>query len=203
VIHETHWERLTALSPDDVCRQTGAQYDPATGCYTLPLLERHVLVDPAQRTVRWRDERHQADREPGHDVTLVAVVYLIEAKEMRPAGEWVTAESLPAGIFFFRGLHAIPTAKVAGMFGQDQDGFLAAGGRLGGKPVEWGDACVQVQVLPRIAVRLVLWLGDEEFSGRVTMLFDRLVDEQLPLDVLLTMAQYVTSALLRTGDGGP
>ena len=201
MIHETHWERLASLAPDDVCHRTGAQYDPASGCYALPLLERHVLVDPAGRTVRWRDERHQADREPGHDVTLVVVVHLIEVREMPPAGEWVTAESLRTGVFFFRGLHAIPTAKVADRFGHDRDGFLRAGSKLGGKPVGWGDACVQIQVLPRIAVRLVLWLGDEEVPTRVTMLFDRLVDEHLPLDVLYTMARHVARALLQAADG--
>ena len=198
MIHEAHWERLASLAPDDVCRRTGAQYEPASGCYTLPLLDRHVQVNPAERSVRWHDEHNQADRGSGYNVTLLIVVYLIEAKEMRPAGEWVTAESLPAGTFFFRGPHAMPTAEVAGRFGHDRDGFLRAGSKLGGKLVEWGDACVQIHVLPRIAVRLVLWLGDEEFPARATMLFDRLVDEHMPLDVLHIMAQHVTSALLRT-----
>ena len=202
MVHEAHWERLASLVPDDVCRRSDARYDPASLRYTLQLLNRRVQVDTAGRTVRWRDECRQEDREPGYDVALIAVVYLIEAKEIRPAGEWVTAESLRAGAFFFRGPHAVPTAEVAGRFGHDPDAFRRAGNRLGGKPVEWGDACIQVQVLPRIAVRLVLWLGDEEFPARVTMLFDRLVDDHLPLDVLHGMTRHVTSSLLQTADNG-
>lgn len=199
--HPAHWERLASLPQDDVCRRTGAQYDPATGYYTLPLLDRHVRVDPAGRSIRWCDEQHQAERGPGQNVALVAAVYLNEAKDMPPAEEWVTAESLPSGSFFFRGPHTLPTAQIAGRFGHDRDGFLMAGTKLGGKPVKWGDACVQVQVLPRIAVRLVLWLGDEEFPARVTMLFDRLVDQHIPLDVLFSMVQHLTSAILRAADG--
>lgn len=199
MIDETHWERLASLSPDDVCRRAGARYDEAAGRYVLPLLDRHVLVDPAGRTVRWRDEHHQAERAPGYEVALVSVVYLIEAKEMRPAGEWVTPQSLPSGYFFFRGPHAVPTAELERTLGHDHEAFLAAGSRLGGKEVEVGDACVQLQALPRIAVRLVLWLGDEEFPSRVTFLFDRLADRHLPLDALYCVGRHVTSSLLRAG----
>lgn len=203
MIHEAHWERLASLAPDDVCRRSGARYDAGSGVYALQLLDRYVLIDPTGQSVRWCDESHQARRGPGYDVALVAAVYLIEAKQINPAGEWVTAETLRSGAFFFRGPHAIPTAEVAGGFGNDRDAFLMAGEKLGGISADWGDACVQLQVLPRVAVRIVLWLGDDEFSGRATMLFDSLVDEHLPLDVLHTMARYVTLALVRAADGGP
>ena len=203
MIHESHWERLASLAPDDVCRRSSAWYDAGSGVYTLPLLDRCVLIDPGGRAVRWREDSPLVSQGPGYDVALVAVVYLVEARQINPAGEWVTAESLRSGAFFFRGPHAIPTAEVAGRFGEDRDTFLIAGEKLGGVSADWGDACVQLQALPRVAVRLVLWLGDDEFPGRATMLFDSLVDEHLPLDVLHTMARYVTSSLVRAAGDGP
>lgn len=192
---------MASLPPEDVCRRSGAKYEAATGRYLLPLLDRQVVVDPTRHSVSWCDQRHESERGPGHDVTLLSVVYLIEAKEMHPAGEWVTPQSLPSGDFFFRGLHEIPTAELERRFGDDPEGFLEAGRRLGGKETEGGDACIQLQVLPRIAVRLVLWLGDEEFPSRVTFLFDKLADQHLPLDVLLCVGRYVTSSLLRVVGG--
>ena len=202
MIHEALWERLAALSPDDVCQRTGAEHDTSNGLYVLPLLNRHILVDPVGRNVRWSNERYQAERAPGFHEALFPTVYLIEAKEMRPAGQWVTAESLRAGTFFFRGPHIIPTDKVAHRFGRDREAFLTAGSRLGGMQVKEGDACIQLQVVPRIAVRLVLWLGDEEFPSKVTMLFDKLVDEHVPLDALHSMTHLVVSSLLQASDGG-
>jgi len=95
----------------------------------------------------------------------------------------------------------MPTAEVERRFGHDQEGFLAAGSRLGGEKVEAGDASVQLQALPRIPVQLVLWLGDEEFPSKITILLDRLVDQHLPLDVLYCVARHVTSSLLRAGLG--
>ena len=200
MIHEVLWERLASLAPADVIRRTGACHDFARGHYTLPLIDRHVRVDPASRTMEWHDRSHQAEGAPGYNAALATAVYLIEAKESAPAGEWVTAESLPSGAFFFRGPHTIPTAEPAHKFGHDPNAFLMAGTRLGGQSVEWGDACIEIPVLPRIAVRLVLWLGDGEFPARATMLFDSLVDEHMPLDALYCMARHLVSAFLRACD---
>ena len=202
MLHDSQWERLGSFAPDDVCRRAGVEYDGGAGCYLVPLLNRRVRVSPAARSVEWDDEGGEAGRPPGFMVALVAVVYLLEAKELPPAGEWVTGEMLPAGAFFFRGLHAIPTAEVARRF-EDEPGELpAAGGRLGGKVVDVGDACVELEALPRVPVRVVLWVGDDEFPSRATMLFDRLAGEHLPLDALLSLAEYVASALVAEGDVG-
>lgn len=202
MIHEAHWERLASLSPEDVCRRTGARYDSSNGYYVLPLLDRCVHVCPIKRTVQWGDKRQQAERAPGFHVVLFSTVYLIEAKEMNSSRQWVTGESLRAGDFFFRGPHVIPTDKVAQKLGHDRKAFLEASLRLGGEEIDRGDACVELQVVPRIPVRLVLWLGDEEFPPRVTMLFDRLADEHVPLDALHSMTHLVVALMLETGDKG-
>ena len=200
MIHESHWERLASLPPEDVCRRTGAGYDSSGEYYAMPLLDRCVHVSPVKRTVQWSDKNQQAEKAPGFHATLFSAVYLIEAKEINPSGQWVTCESLPAGAFFFRGPHLIPTDKVAQKLGHDRKAFLEAGLRLGGEEIERGDACVELRVVPRIPVRLVLWLGDEEFSPRVTMLFDQLADEQVPLDALHSMTHLVVNSMLEAGD---
>ena len=202
MIPDAHWERLASLEAADVSRRTGATYDPANGRYLLPLLDRHVVVDPAARSVRWHDEHRHEDDGPRPNAAFFSVAYLAEAGETRPAADWVTAESLRSGAFFFRGPHALPTTAVAERFDQDAHEFLKAGQKLGGRPVDWGDAGVEIQVVPRIAVRLVLWLGDEEFSSRVTMLFQRRTEEHIPVDLIFSMAQHVVSSLLRAAADG-
>ena len=199
MLHDSHWERLASLEPDDVCRRAGAQHDPVTGCYLVPLLNRRVRVDPAARSVAWDGDVGADERPPGFTVALVSVVYLVGAKEIRPSGEWVTGESLPAGTFFFRGPHAMPTEELALRYGKDREGLLAAGARLGGTVGDMGDACVELWGLPRVPLRVVLWEGDDEFPSRVTMLVDRTADSQLALDALLSLAQYVASTLVREG----
>ena len=199
LLHDSHWERLISLVPDDVCRRAGVQHDPATGCYLVPLLNRRVRVDPSARSVAWDEDPGADERPPGFTVALVSVVYLVGAKEIHPSGEWVTGESLPAGTFFFRGPHAMPTEELARRYGKDPEGLLVAGARLGGTAGDMGDACVELWGLPRVPLRVVLWEGDEEFPSRVTILVDRTADSQLALDALLSLAQYVASALVQEG----
>jgi len=191
MIHPAHWERLESLPSDDVCARSGATYDPASNAYTVPLLNERIRVSVADRTV-WR-----SDNVTSFNVALLSVVYLIEARSAPQSGEWTTPEALPAGSFFFRGPHAVPTSEVAQRFARDKDLFLEAGRRLGARAVEGGDACVEIQALPRIPMRLVLWLADDEFPAQVTVLFDRRVDQQLPMDVLHGLMRHVTSELVR------
>jgi len=202
VLHDSQWERLGSFAPDDVCRRADVEYDAEAGCYLVPLLNRRVRVNPAARSVEWGDGAAEGERPPGYNATLASVVYLLEAQEMYPAGEWVTGESLPAGAFFFRGAHAMPTAEMARRFGKDPAALLATGARLGGKPGDMGDACVELEALPRVAMRVVLWVGDDEFPSRAMMLFDRLVDAHLPLDALYCLVQHVASALVAEGAEG-
>lgn len=196
MIHPAHWERLASLPPNDVCVRSGATYDAASSLYTLPLLNGLVRISVPDRKV-WRLDIHPlSGKDASFHVALLSVVYLIEARSAPLAGEWTTPEALPAGAFFFRGPHAVPSAEVAERFAHDKDGFLDAGRRLGGREVEGGDACIELQTLPRIPMRLALWLADDEFPAQVTMLFDRRVDQQLPMDVLYSLMRHVTSELV-------
>ncbi len=136
MVHEKHWERLSSLAPVDVCRRSGARYDSTSGCYILRMLDRQVMLDPARRRVRLYKEGYQADSEPGYDAALAATVYLVEAKEVPPAGEWITAQSLPAGAFFFRGIDGVPTGKLVRKFGGNRDLFTRAAEGVGGRCVE-------------------------------------------------------------------
>ncbi len=199
MLPEPHWERLSSSEPADVCRRALVEYEKDAGSYCVQLLDRRVLVNPAERSITWGGGASPDERPPGFLPALVSAVYLIDAKEMEDDGEWVTGESLPAGAFFFRGPHALPTAKVEERFGNDRDGFLAAGKRLGGRPVDMGDACIELQALPRVPLRLVLWVGDDEFPSKVTMLFDRNVHVHLRLDALLSTAEHVVAMLLLEG----
>jgi len=201
VLHDSQWERLESLAPDGVCRRALVEYDADSGRYSVPLLNRRVLVDRVGRSVEWADAG-DGERPPGFTVTLMTVVYLLEAKDLVASGEWVTAEMLPAGAFFFRGPHAVPTKEIEQRYGTAPEEMLAAAARLNGTVGDAGDACANLTVLPRIPMRVVLWLGDDEFPSKVTMLFDRTADSHLALDALLCMAEYAASELVREGGEG-
>ncbi len=196
MIDAAHWESLAAMQPEDVCRRSMAAYDATTGCYELPILDRRVSIDPAAGTVAWAPGEDAGAKPPGFNYWLVSVNYLLGAKKLPPAGEWVAPRSLPYGEFFFRGPHELPTKKVADAFGDDPEAFLRAGLRLGGTKNVEGDAALVLPVLPRIPMKYILWIRDEEFPARVQILFDRNTPEHLQVDAILAACWLTTAALL-------
>lgn len=195
-VSNVHWERLEALPPEDVCGRACVCYDAVTRVYAVPMLERAVEVDLRRRRVLWRPDGRGEAVDAGIHAALVSVVYLLEAKALPPSGEWTTPEALLAGAFFFRGPHAVPVGRAELRFGRDWDGFVLAGCRRGGRPVEGGDATIELMPLPRVPMRLSLWLADDEFPARLTVLFDKTVERHLPPDALLALMQHVLGALV-------
>ena len=195
MIDEIHWESLAGMQPAEVCRRSMATYDGHSGCYEIPILDRRVSIDPSARTVAWSHGTQAAAETPGFNYWLVSINYLLGAKELPPAGEWVNARSLPYGEFFFRGPHELPTKAVAEAFGRDPEAFLRAGRSLGGREDVDGDASVVLPVLPRVPLKYILWRADEEFPSRVQILFDRNTPEHLRVDAILA-ACWLTSAAL-------
>ncbi len=181
------WERLAAARPEEVVGRAGVAFDPARSTYLVPVCGSEVRVTPAER---------RAEGAGGYDATLVALQYLLVARDEPPAGEWVDPKSLPYGDFFFRGPHPMPTEGLEKAFGEALDAFRAAAEALGGRPVEMGDAAYQLPVLPRVPAIVILWGADDEFPARAKFLLDRRADRQLPLDALWMLCRVLAKRLV-------
>jgi len=114
------------------------------------------------------------------------------------ADQLVSVEKLDPGGFFFRGSHRLGVEKLADAFGRDPRLLRKAGGILNAVPRTFGDASIELSVLPRIPVTLIIWGADEEFPARTSILFDRNATAQLPLDVLFAAAALTINTLLST-----
>jgi len=184
------WERLAAADPAEVEARAGVRWDPAERAYHVPLVDLDIRVVPADRQVEGPDGF------PGWEPTLSSVQYLLSTQDEPPAGEWVSPRSLPYGDFFFRAPHDLPTPPLEEAYGADREAFCRAAEALGGEPLDMGDAAFAFQVLPRIAIAVVLWLADDEFPARAQFLFDASADRQLPLDALWLLAKVLAKRLL-------
>ena len=202
MIDSTHWQRLGKLDSEQVVRRAALTYDPAQGAYRVPLLGRVYLVSPADRTVTLA-EPDGSDRPPGFQEHLITVVYLLSAADVEPTGKLLRPESLPSGEFFFRHLHAMPSAKIERTFGQDPGALIEAGRRLGARPVSYGDAAVEVPALPRVPLTFIVWGADEEFPPKASVLVDETAADQLPLDALWTLAELAARRLVEAGEAHP
>ncbi len=116
---------------------------------------------------------------------------------MPPADKLVKPEQLEAGQFFFRGHHVLPTHELTEAFGACPERLCTAGASFRGIRKPYGDASVEIYVLPRIPITFVVWGGDEEFEARASILFDETVSHQLPLDALQAVTGLTVNGLIQ------
>lgn len=192
-----YWEQLQAMDTTDVRRRSLALYNENEKAFELRLLSDDLLVYPESRkVVRVGEPVSPSDPPPDFNTVLISVHYLLKAREVPIANEYITESQVSDGAFFFKGPHALPSWRVEKRFGSDAAGFLEKGRLIGGEPIEFGDAGLEFLVLPRIQIAYVLWEADDEFPARSQILFDASAEKHFALDVVWAMCNLVTAKLL-------
>ncbi|MHC5039765.1 MAG: DUF3786 domain-containing protein [Planctomycetota bacterium] len=192
--HNRFWTDILAKGPSTAARRAGAEVDGPR--ILVPMAGRLFSVDPERREIREKDAE-TGWKETGFLESVVLVSYLATADGFPLSGEWVSEKGLALGEMYFRAPHALPTPGLAQRFGSDPDGFVRAAVALGGSETGQGDRGIEVPALPRVPIRLNLWLGDEEFPDPdVRFLFDKNTTHYLILDGVLTLTHIVVKALL-------
>ena len=169
------------------------------GSYELEVLNEVYRIDVHARSISRIHSPIPA--EPALHNWLAAIVYLIEAKDVDPAGEWVSPRQFPGGYEFFRGPHEMPVDQIIERFGISKRKFEIACQRLGGHPEPYADAAYSFRLFPRLPVAVLLWVQDEEFPARVAMLVDRTANRHFPLDALLAALNVMQDALIAAAPG--
>ena len=191
------WELLAALDPDAVCRAAAAAYDSASKRYTVRSFGGDIAVSLADRSVGVvRPTGGEPAAEYAELFPLAVLWYLALAKEIHPTGRLVHPADIPGADIFARGSHVLPLEKLAQRYGNDREGFLRKGLAQGGEAVRLADAAVLLAPFPRVPATVTLWLGDEEFPARASLLFDSTCSLQLPTDILWSLARLTCLSLL-------
>jgi hypothetical protein len=190
------WEHLAACDPSEVCARAGATYHPGSG-YTLPVFGFAACVDPAARVIQGPGpELGFLLEKAGHFTRLAVLSYLLHARSMEPTGRLVSPAGLKDAQFYSGGSHALPLERIAARFAGDPVAFVAQAARFGGEQMVLGDAAVELRPLPRVAITLVLRLGDEEFPASSSLLFEETSVLQVPPDVLWSVALLCVMVML-------
>jgi hypothetical protein len=180
-----HWDRLSKLHPTDVCNRTEALYNPAREGFLLPVYNLRYLILPKEKKilrVEWNDQPVEEDLRPFF--YLMVLVYLTDAKEIKPTHTWISEKDLKGGSTFFRGPHGLLVEELEDLYGKNPDVFLKAGKKLGGNEILYGDKGFALEVLPKVPLAYILWKGDEEFPPKIGVLFDSTIESHLPLDMI-------------------
>ena len=150
---------------------------------------------------------NQATGKTAHaSIAIVLWHYLLTADGTPPADRWLTFRELPHGLFYAQAFAQHAENLLAGQFGADVDGFCRAATALGGQILTAAsggglappDAAYRFQAFPRLAIAVQLWEGDEEFSGRVQVLFDAVASHYLPTEDLSGVGDWLAHKLVHS-----
>lgn len=194
---ENIWQTIAVLAPEELCSRTGATFDSATGRYRLKSFGREFFIVPGEK--RLFSEAGEDDiflKKLGYFFRLSVLGYLGASKQVTHSGNLINPINMKSGQLFFRGTHVLPLDRLSQKYGTDREAFLRKAGEYGAERAAYGDASVTIWPLPNVPVVLILWLGDDEFEARATLLFDSSIENQMPIDVVWSIAMLTVTAFL-------
>jgi hypothetical protein len=134
-------------------------------------------------------------------VSLVARIlilhYLMKADGAPHTGEWVPYKDVPGGLLYASVFARRVTEPLIQEFGNSSSRFREAGLKMGGTPVEIGDASFTINAFPKVPLQYVLWQGDEEFPPGLQLLFDSSIDHYLSLEDMVVLGQMASGRLIQ------
>lgn len=190
-----HWEGLQQKDPADVCRAALAQSGPS-GEIRLHVLNTDFLVHPGQRII-WAATGDRMKIVSDPLLQLLTVVYLQNVTAAPLRHEKIGVSDLKSA-HFFQGPHNLDPAPLLDQYGRDAEGFEKAAASIGGRPIQ-GAADVEVvfSPFPKILLYYLLWEGDEEFAPRISVLFDRSIEDHFAADFIWGLISCVNGLLLQ------
>ncbi len=190
-IEAIHFKDLEACDPKKIIEQTGCEYDPELRQYHVNIWGCSYCVDLLDQRIFAKDSTNKTYQDYIH---LFVIFYLIKARKMPIAGEWISEKDIPGGEGFFRGPHTLPVDLITDRVGNDLQKFESICTQLGGQSIDFADKAFCFQVTPLIPVAILYWQGDEDFPDEAKLLFDKTIKEQLPLDIVFALAVEVCFA---------
>lgn len=183
-------EEIEAVSPYVVASKSGASFEE--GKFIIPFFNRSFSVHYPEVKV----EEVGSDTSAPRWLQILLMHYLLTADGIPISGMWITYRYLPGAYLFEQRFAASVLKPLINAFGNDAEGFRHAALSLGGTPMtRTGDAAFRFLALPKIPMGCILYLGDEEVSPSINMLFDAAAPHYLPTEDLSLLGTYLSAAL--------
>ena len=194
--HEGLWEQLVKLDRYETAQRAKSQYLEKSDSYVVNMLNKAYTISLSN--MRIFNSNPDSQHEPAAFLEqLCLLAYLINARDLPLSNTLVNEQGLPGGQFFFRGPHTLPTGKLKEAFGDFPKLLYRASEPLAARESKFGDASVTLDILPRVPLTIVIWGRCEEFDARASILFDKAVADQLPLDALMAAVNLAVGAVLK------
>lgn len=191
-INQTNFDDLRSMDFQEVVHRTGCDYFPDSKEYKVMIWGKNYCVDLKANIIIPDDPGEKTY----HDfLYLFILFYLMKSQRQPVSNEWVSEKDITGGAAFFRGPHTIPTDVITRCFGDNLSLFENRCEALDGKKIDFADAAFAFEITPTIKVAVLYWQGDEDFESEARLLFDKTIEQHLPLDIIFALAVEICHKL--------
>jgi hypothetical protein len=189
-------EKLKTKNPEALAARTGAIYTPkgdSDGEFKLAFWSQDVVIGFPGFAGTYTSSGEEINT---FDMTMLA--YYFDVSDGAPiAGEWIAYNQIPGGLFYAQAFQGYTGNELAKVFGNDSEAFMEANEKLSGRREFFGNLSYSYQVLPRVPLMVVCWLGDEDFPPSYRMLFDSNAHHHLVTDAYAILGSNLTRKLIK------
>jgi hypothetical protein len=184
---------LREVKPSKLTLRSGCTGAP-DGNLGLTFLWRDYLVRRPDFTVVSAD----SGEESSSFTQALILTYLVTADGTTPSSRWVAFRELPDGMFYAQAFRGYAEERLAREMRQGEpETFHRACQKLRGQPLGIGDAGYSFDILPRIQLAAVYWLGDDESPSRTSILFEDTAPHYMPTDGLAILGSQLVGAITK------
>ena len=113
-----------------------------------------------------------------------------------PSGKLVKYKDLPGGCAYEGAFIKTAIQPIADVFGENPQELLEAAAKFGGKPLSYGDASAEIDVLKGIPLVFIVW-EKEEYPAAASILYDQTASKYLPTEDLAVLGEISSSRLIQ------
>jgi hypothetical protein len=188
--------RLAQKKPESLAARTGSIYaskGSKSGEFKLSFWSREIRLQFPEFTGNFTDTGEVLST---FDRTMLA--YYFDVSDGAPmTGEWISFNQIPGGLFYALAFQGYSGDELAKSFGNDSEAFIEANTRINGRREFFGNLAFSYQVLPRVPLMVVCWLGDEDFPPSYRILFDSNAHHHLVTDAYAILGSNLTRRLIK------
>ena len=187
--------RLASRDPHTTADCAGVDYTgeaQSGGWFTFEMIHRALRVCYPGAQAEPVDE----GKPIGHAQRLLALHYLAHADGHALENRWVAFRELPDGLTYSSAFRGRVEPPLLATFGEQPERFRTVARKLNGSSLAFGDVAYSFQVLPRVPMAIIIYLGDEEFSPSVGVLYDGASGHYLPTEDLAILGGMFVGNLL-------
>jgi len=190
-----------AIGAEALAARTGCEPQAESserGKLTLRLWGQLVQIDYPE----WVASDAQSGEALPVAMQALLLYYFVTADGKSPEAHWISFADLPDGRFYNQAFQGYSGNELARSFQNDLDAFERATRRSGGvllpKAADIpGDRAFLFQALPRLALLIAYWSGDEDFPAAAQILFEITAPHYLPTDVCAILGSTLTRRLIK------